>query len=336
MIKVIEKLENKIDIISLKNEKIEVIVTNYGCTILKMLVADKKNQIQDVVLGYDSIEEYQQQDGYLGALVGRVANRIRNGQFQLNDQEYHLALNNGPNSLHGGIKGFSYQVFDYKIEEDQVIFHYLSQDGEEGYPGNLDFYATYRLVDDQLIIRYEATTDQDTLINITNHTYFNLSGTPKNIDEHQLMICADQIACIDQDGCTTGEIINVTDTPFDFRKKTVIKEQIYKNHEQLIIGKGYDHPFIFNQQENQVYLYCEETGLELIVSTTLPQAQVYSANYLDGRKGKKGMPLTERSGLCIETQNMPDSIHIEDDPTVILRKDERYEEVTSYRLRVNK
>lgn len=334
MIEIIERRMDHIDYIRLKNDKLEVIVTNYGATILKILVKDKNGNVQDVVLGYETIEEYQHYDAYLGALVGRVANRIKNGSFSLNNKTYQLPINNGPNCLHGGIRGFSYQIFDYEISDEKLIFHYISADGEEGFPGLLDFYATYYLANDKLIIRYQATSSQDTLINITNHTYFNLSGHPCSINNHYLCIHSDRYALVDEDGLVTGDVVPSVDTPFDFQSMKQIKEQIDKSDPQLLIAKGYDHPFLFNQPKDQVCLYYPETGIELIVSTTLPQAQIYSANYLDGRPGKNHEPMHARDALCIETQNMPDSIHVEKQPTIILKKGQRYDETTSYQLRV--
>ena len=174
MIKVIEKIDDKIDLIQMKNDDLEVVVSNYGCTIVKVLMKDKDGNIDDVVLGYDDFRDYQTKDAYLGALVGRTANRIGKGKFTLNSETYTLPINNGPNCLHGGVKGFSYQIFDYQILEDSIEFTYLSKDGEEGYPGNLAFKAIYTLNKDTLIVRYQATSDKDTIINITNHSYFNL------------------------------------------------------------------------------------------------------------------------------------------------------------------
>lgn len=330
MIKVIEHLDNGIDFIEMKNDLLTVVVTNFGCTIQKIIVKDKNGNDVDCVLGYDTISEYQKYDAYLGALVGRVANRIGGGQFELNGKTYNLAVNNGPNSLHGGIKGFSYQTFKYEIEGDTIIFSYLSKDGEEGYPGNLDFKAIYSLEGSKLVVNYKATSDQDTLINITNHSYFNLSGKPDNIENHELLVSASRIACIDKDGLPTGELNDVQGTPFDFRNKKVIKDVIHLYDEQLEIGKGYDHPFIFDTSKDQVKLYCPTTGIQLTVSSTLPQAQLYTANYLDGRLGKNKQPMPGRSALAIETQNMPDSIHNEENPTVILKKGEQYDETTSY------
>lgn len=337
MIEVIERKDRGIDIISMKNDKLEVVVSNYGCTIIKVLMQDKDGHVDDVVLGYDDFSCYERLDAYLGALVGRIANRIGKGKFTLNDQEYHLAINNGPNHLHGGMKGFSYQVFDYEIKDDETIeFHYLSKDGEEGYPGNLNFKAIYQLQDDTLTIRYLATTDKDTIINITNHSYFNLSGKKENIYNHLLTVKANQFACIDSDGLPTGIMKDVQGTPFDFRQAAYIGERVEQQDEQLLLGNGFDHPFIFDAKEKQVVLKHPASGRCLVVSTTLPGAQIYTANYLDGRLGKYGHHYHGRDAICIETQNLPDAIHIEKEPTTILRKGETYDEVTSYQFTVIK
>lgn len=335
MIEVIKHIDDQIDLISMKNEQLEVVVSNYGCTIIKVIMADKNGHKDDVVLGYDDFTQYQTLDAYLGALVGRVANRIKAGQFSLNGQDYHLAVNNGPNHLHGGIKGFSYQVFDYTIEDEHTLkLHYLSKDGEEGYPGDLDLTVTYTLKDDTLTAHYQATSSADTLINITNHSYFNLSGHKENIYQHTLQIHASQFACVDSDGLTTGELKDVEGTPFDFRQPALIGERVEQDDEQLKIGKGFDHPFLFDTQSNQVILTHEPTGRQLIVSTTLPQAQIYTANYLDGRLGKYGERYYARDAACIETQNMPDAIHLEEHPTTLLKKGETYDEITSYQFKV--
>lgn len=335
MIEVIKHIDDQIDLISMKNEQLEVVVSNYGCTIIKVIMADKNGHKDDVVLGYDDFTQYQTLDAYLGALVGRVANRIKAGQFSLNGQDYHLAVNNGPNHLHGGIKGFSYQVFDYTIEDEHTLkLHYLSKDGEEGYPGDLDLTVIYTLKDDTLTAHYQATSSADTLINITNHSYFNLSGHKENIYQHTLQIHASQFACVDSDGLTTGELKDVEGTPFDFRQPALIGERVEQDDEQLKIGKGFDHPFLFDTQSNQVILTHEPTGRQLIVSTTLPQAQIYTANYLDGRLGKYGERYYARDAICIETQNMPDAIHLEEHPTTLLKKGETYDEITSYQFKV--
>ena len=337
MVEIKQKRTDGIGIIQLKNENILVDVTNYGCTILRMMVKDKKGGWTDTVLGFPTLEDYAKKDGtYLGALVGRVANRIKRGHFTLNSKEYQLAINNGPNSLHGGLDGFSYKIFEYELLEDAVRFHYISKDGEENYPGNLDFYATYSLKKNGLKIEYEAESDQDTIINITNHSYFNLNGIPSNIENHFLKISANQVGCIDQDGLFNGIIRNVENTPFDFRKATLIQDKIYNKDEQLTIGKGYDHTFIFNTKKNQVCLYSPKTGIELKVSTTLPQAQIYSANYLEGQKNRDGNLMQARDALCIETQNLPDSINQEKNPSVLLKKGDKYKESTVYQFEVRK
>lgn len=337
MIEVIQKLDDQIDIISMKNDKLEVVVSNFGCTIIKVLMEDRNGNVDDVVLGYDDFDSYKTLDAYLGALVGRIANRIGKGKFSLNGEDYTLAVNNGPNHLHGGIKGFSYQVFDYEIKDEKTIeFHYLSKDGEEGYPGNLDFKAIYQLVDDTLHIKYLATTDKDTIINITNHSYFNLSGKKENIYHHLLEMKADYFACVDADGLPTGEMKAVKDTSFDFNSPAYIGDRVECDDEQLKLGCGFDHPFIFSRKENQVVLTHEETGRCLIVSTTLPGAQIYTANYLDGRLGKYGQHYNARDAVCIETQNLPDAIHLEKEPSTILKKGEVYDEKTSYQFKVIK
>lgn len=336
MIQVIDKIDDKIDLIQMKNDDLEVVVSNYGCTIVKVLMKDKDGNIDDVVLGYDNFSDYQTKDAYLGALVGRTANRIGKGTFSLNGKTYSLPINNGPNCLHGGIKGFSYQVFDYQIIDDSIEFTYLSKDGEEGYPGNLEFKAVYTLVDNALKVRYLATSDQDTIINITNHSYFNLSGAKEDIYDHQLLVHSDKYACVDGDGLPTGKFNKVQGTPFDFNRMTRIGDVIDNDDEQLKLGAGYDHPFIFSQETSQVELYHESTGRKLTVSTTLPGAQIYSANYLDGRIGKYGIAYPRRFALCIETQNLPDAINLEESPTTILKKGEVYDETTSYKFEVVK
>ena len=294
----IEKVENNIDLITLKNDELEVVVSNYGCTLVKVLMKDQAGNVDDVVLGYDDFKSYQTLDAYIGALVGRVANRIKKGTFELNSQTYHLPINNGP--------------------------------------GELDFKAIYSLEGDTLTMHYHATTSKDTLINITNHSYFNLSGKKENVYQHLLKVHADRFACIDPDGLPTGEIKDVKGTSFDFNEFAYIGDRVDNDDEQLQLGKGFDHPMIFNTKENQVELVHEKTGRKLTVSTTLPQAQIYTANYLDGRLGKYGQHYNARDAICIETQNMPDAIHLEENPSTILKAGDTYDEKTSYKFEVIK
>lgn len=337
MVEVKERLENGIDVLSISNSHLTVEVTNFGCTLLKIVTKDKNDQDCDCILGFEHVEDYQKRDGtYLNALVGRVCNRIEKGTFTMNGTEYHVPINNGPNSLHGGIEGFSYKVFDYSLIEDGVKFHYVSKDGEEGYPGTLDFYAIYWLDESSLHIQYSGVSDKDTLINITNHGYFNLNGYASNIDDHTLRISASKFGCVDPDGLYTGELRDVKDTAFDFNTEKRIGDFIHSEDEQLIIARGYDHPYVFDTKENQVCLYSPLSGIELKVSTTYPTAQIYSANYLDGQTDKYGKIMHPQDGLCIETSYIADSIHKEENPKVLLKAGQVFEEETTYTFGVRK
>lgn len=225
----------------------------------------------------------------------------------------------------------------YQFDENTLTLSYLSKDGEEGYPGNLQVDVLYSVNHNTLKIQYKATTDQDTIINLTNHSYFNLSGVKEDIYNHQLMIQADCFGCVDEDGLTTGEYKDVTDTPFDFRKPALIGSRIDQDDEQLKLGNGFDHPFVFSTNKNQVELIHEASGRKMIVSTTMPTAQIYTANYLDGLlRGKNDIYYQKRDAVCIETQFFPDSIHIEEQPKVILKKGDVYDEETSYTFEVIK
>ncbi len=337
MVKVKEKFENGIDILEISNSKLRVEITNFGCTILKVITDDINGKPCDCVLGFKEFSDYQKRNGsYLGALVGRVCNRIEKGTFTIDNIEYKIPINNGPNSLHGGIEGFSYKVFDYEFIEDGIKFHYVSKDQEEGYPGNLDFYAIYWLENNSLHIQYDAISDQDTLVNITNHSYFNLNGFASNIDDHMLKISSSKFGCVDEDGLFTGQLRNVEYSPFDFRKETRIGNQIHSKDEQLSIAKGYDHPYVFDTRENQVSLYSLKSGIELIVSTTYPSAQIYSANYLKSQIDKYGIEMHPQDALCIETSYLPDSIHKEKNSKTLLRANQLYNEETVYTFEVKR
>ena len=320
-----------IDIIHMKNEYLEVVVTNYGCTIMKLFCMDKEGQFEDVVLGYETVDQYFQCDAYLGGVIGRVANRIDQGTFTLDGKTYKLEINNPPNHLHGGNSGFNNQIFDYKIIDDVTVqFVYLSNDKEEGYPGNLQLTVTYRLENNRLVIKYNATSDKDTIINVTNHSYFNLSAKKENILDHYLQVKADEFACIDKNGLPTGWIEDVTRTPFDFREETRILDSIELPHPQVVLAKGIDHPFLFNSDTNQITLTDRKSGRRLVVSTTLPGAQIYTANYLEGKIGKYKQKYNPRDAICLETQYLPNEINIREDAEMILRKGKTYESMTSY------
>ena len=287
-VKVIEQRQDGIDIIEMKNQGLTVRVTNLGCHILSVWMKDSKGNTDDVVLGLEHIEDYRKDEKYIGGILGRAANRIKDGKFTLGGQEYHLAANNGPNHLHGGTEGFDKKVWDYEIRDDKVIFCYLSQDMEEGYPGNLRIHVSYELTGNTLTMIYYGTTDKDTIVNLANHTYFNLSGRREKIYDHKLRIKASRIACVDKDGCATGEKLNVAGTPFDFRKFRRIGERINDEHEQLAFAGGYDHPYILSDQTEQITLLHEETGRKLTVSTNLPTVQLYTSNFLEGGFPGKG------------------------------------------------
>lgn len=289
----------------LKNDFLEVWTVPTGCAIVKLLVKDKNGDVRDVVLGYDTEEEYEKQDAYLGVVVGRVANRIGNGEYTINGKTYHVPINNGPNSLHGGIKGFSFRKFDYSIANESIDYSYCSPDREEGFNGNVEFHVIYSLDGNALKMQYKAKSDEDTVLNITNHSYFNLTGAPCEVTDHILTVHASRFAHVDEDGLVDGVIEDVEGTPFDFRTPTRISDQIEKDNEQLRIGKGFDHPFIFDTKTDQVQLYNEKTGIEMNVTTSYPLATIYTANYLVNLLGKDKHAMTRRSGICVETQLCP-------------------------------
>lgn len=334
MFDVVKKDVHQGDLIILANDEVTLHLSQYGCTLMKLFVKDRRGIKRDIVLGLESITDYQKKGGaYLGAIVGRTANRIDRARFTLNGRMYQLPVNNGPNSLHGGIEGFSYKMFDYIAENDRVIFRYHSGDGEEGYPGNLNVEITYQLIASGFKILYRACCDQDTIVNLTSHSYFNLNGTPSSITDHILQIHASQYGCVDENGLYNGQMRDVTGTPFDFRQPACIGKHLSLTDEQLQMGHGFDHPFLFDRNDSQVILYAPKSGIEMTVSTTLPLAQIYTANFLDEKRGKNGCALRARDGLCIETQYLPDSINKEKNSPVILEKGDVYDEETSYRFR---
>ena len=327
--------DNRIVFFELSNEELRVKATNLGCHILSIFAKDRSGKAEDVVLGLEDLEDCYHDGTYMGAVVGRVANRIGGAKFDLNGETYHLAANNGPNSLHGGNAGFDQKVFEYEILENGVRFIYLSPDGEEGYPGSMYLKVTYLLEGNTLKLKYDTVSDQDTLVNITNHTYFNLTGGKDKIYHHQLKVAADQFACVDADCLATGEFRDVDGTPFDFRQFHEIGERIEEEEEQLKLAGGYDHSFVFDSSEDQAELYDPESGRKLVISTTLPAMQVYTGNFLAGSaNGKHGKPYENRDGVALETQFLPNSIHIEKEPKVILRKGEQYQSETSFRFEV--
>lgn len=336
-INTLEQRENGIILWEMKNEFIRLIVANLGGHVLSIFTKDKHGVEDDVVLGFQNVEDCAHDGTYMGAVVGRVANRLKNASFSLNGVEYPLAANAGTNHLHGGICGFNQKIFSHEILENGIKFSYLSEDMEEGYPGNLTLEVTYTLEDHDFVINYQAACDKDTLCNLTNHSYFNLSGLKHKIYGHKLKIKADTIAALGSDFCPNGSFPSVKDTPFDFHEFHEIGERIHEKDEQLIIANGYDHAFLFQPEakEDQIVLWEEESGRKLTISTTMPCAQIYTGNFLEGScPGKHGASYQNRDGVAIETQFLPDSIHVEKDSPTILRKGETLHSQTRYRFEV--
>jgi aldose 1-epimerase len=328
----------------LKNASgMEACITNYGGRIVSISVPDKNGAQQDVVLGFDSIGAYLNNDSNFGALIGRYGNRIAKGKFKLDGVEYSLPVNNGENSLHGGPKGLHNTWFDIQQPDSQtVICSYTSPDGEAGYPGNLQIKVTYTLTDDNAVaIAYEAVTDKPTVVNLTNHSYFNLSGNPNNtILDHVLFINADRFTPVKADLIPTGKIAPVKGTPMDFTTPTVIGERIDDaTFEQLVFGKGYDHNWVFVATNDvntaACKLVCPATGITMEVYTSEPAVQCYSGNFLDGSlTGKKGITYQKRTAICLETQHYPDSPNQPAFPSTVLRPGETYKSFCKYKFGV--
>ena len=318
----------------MQSDSVEMTVTNLGCRILTLKTMDRMHNMEDIVLSYRNVRNCMNDDSCMGAIAGRVANRIGNASFILNGREYFLKANCGPHHLHGGERGFDKVLFDGEIIEDGIRFFYCSPDGEEGYPGRLELTVTYLLTDNRVRIMYEAQADRDTIVNVTNHTYFNLSGHnpegakegfPEKIEGHRMCIKAECIACVDSTGLAAGEILPVQDTPFDFLSPHYVGERIHADHPQIQNAGGYDHSFfLMDDEEDQIILSHEKSGRRLRIHTTLPVVQVYTSNFLAGGvDGKHGLPYENREGIALETQYLSNSIQIEKEPKVILRAGEK-------------
>lgn len=333
-----------VDLYTLKNANgVEASIMNLGAILVSLKAPDKAGTSADIVLGFDSLDGYMKPNPYFGAVVGRYGNRIAKGRFTLNGTTYKLAVNNGENHLHGGIKGFDKAIWSAHALESPdkpgVELKYVSKDGEEGYPGNLDVTVTYTLSpSNELEIDYLATTDKDTVLNLTNHSYFNLSGgTAPDILGHELMLNADRYTPVDAGLIPTGELRPVEGTPFDFRKPTAIGTRIDGKDEQLKRGKGYDHNFVVNRAGAGLELVARASdpasGRVLEVLTTQPAVQFYTGNFLDGTlTGKGGKAIAFRSGFCLETQHYPDSPNHPKFPSVVLKPGETYKTSTVFRL----
>lgn len=332
----------QVSLFTLTNRKgVEAKITNYGGIVVSLKVPDRKGQLDDVVLGFDTLDEYTAGNPpYFGALIGRYANRIALGRFKLGGVEYKLATNNDPNHLHGGVKGFDKVVWDARpLRGAALELTYLSRDGEEGYPGNLRARVVYTLTDaNELRIDYSATTDKDTIIALTHHSYFNLKGQGNgDILDHQLTLNAARFTPIDATSIPTGELRAVRGTPFDFTKPTAIGSRIEQPDEQLKNGMGYDHNYVINGRmgvlRRAAEAYEATTGRVMEVWTTEPGVQLYSGNFLTtGLKGKAGKTYDRRYGFCLETQHYPDSPNKPNFPSTTLRRGARYRTTTIYRF----
>jgi aldose 1-epimerase len=329
----------------LKNKNgIEARLTNYGATLVSLRVPDRSGKFDDIVLGYDDVNGYAHGKSYFGATVGRYGNRIANAKFSLHGVTYSLAKNNGENSLHGGTKGFNKVVWSAKDVSangvSAVQFTYVSNDGEEGFPGTLTAKVVYTLTDaNELRLDYDVTTDKDTVQNLTHHSYFNLAGVDHDILGHELRLNADRYTPVDDTLIPTGELANVQGTPFDFRTPAAIGARINQSNEQLRRGKGYDHNWVLNGKSGTMRLAAQvvepASGRAMDVNTTEPGVQFYSGNFLDGSEhGKGGKAYAVRTGFCLETQHFPDSPNHPDFPTTRLKAGQHYRSTTIYKFSV--
>ena len=334
----------KTDLFVLRNaNNMEVCITNFGGRIVSVMVPDREGVMRDVVLGFDSIRDYITIPSDFGASIGRYANRINQGRFTLDGVEYVLPRNNYGHCLHGGPNGFQYQVYDARQTGPQELeFTYLSKDGEEGFPGNITCKVLMTLTDDNAIdIRYEAETDQPTIVNMTNHSYFNLDGDAGSNSDHLLTIDADYYTPVDSTFMTTGEIAPVEGTPMDFRTATPVGARIDDfDFVQLKNGNGYDHNWVLNTQRDITHkcvtLESPKTGIVLDVYTNEPGIQVYAGNFLDGTiMGKKGIVYNQRASVCLETQKYPDTPNKPDWPSAVLRPGEKYNSHCVFKFSIN-
>ena len=337
-----------VDLFTLTNRNgMEAKITNYGGIVTTLTAPDRNNKYADVVLGFNDLDSYLKGHPYFGALVGRYGNRIAKGRFTLNGIEYKLAVNNGENHLHGGIKGFDKVVWTARSMRTKLgpalSLTYVSKDMEEGYPGNLIVKVVYTLTNNnELRIDYSASTDKDTVTNLTHHSYFNLAGEGTgDILNHQLLLKASRFTPTDAGSIPTGELRNVQGTPFDFLKSTSIGARINQDEEQLKFGGGYDHNWVVNGRAGTLRqaasVYESTSGRVMDVWTTEPGIQFYTGNFLDGTlTGKSGKAYARRNGFCLETQHYPDSPNKPKFPTTTLRKGATYRSTTIYRFSARK
>lgn len=337
----------KTDLYVLKiSNGMQAAITNYGGRLVSLLVPDKNGKLIDVVIGFDSVQHYQSStEPYFGATIGRYGNRIAKGKFTLDGKQYLLTTNNGPNTLHGGKKGFQYVVWDAKQTGDSILeLTYLSKDMEEGYPGNLQVKVTYSLTNNnELKLDYEATTDKKTVVNLTNHAFFNLNGQGSGtINNHVLMIHADNYTPVDSTLIPTGKIEPVANTPFDFRKPTMIGKSVDANNVQIKNGKGYDHNFVLNANKGAslntaAIITGDKTGIEMEVLTQEPGLQFYGGNFMQSKNKMKDGGMDDfRTAFCLETQHFPDSPNQPAFPSTVLEPGKIYKTSSVYKFSTKK
>jgi aldose 1-epimerase len=327
---------------TLKNKNgVELKVINYGGIITHLRTPDKNGNFEDIVLGHDSLDGYLKGSPYFGAIVGRYGNRIANGKFKIDGTEYSVAQNNNGQHLHGGVKGFDKVFWDiepYTSPEGEALkLTYLSKDMEEGYPGNLSVKVDYVLTDaNELKITYEATTDKKTVVNLTQHTYFNLTGAKRDVLDHELMIKSDKLVPVNKVLIPTGKLTDVKGTPFDFNQPVKVGARIDEKDPQLAFGGGYDHCWVLSSTDSlkmAATLYDSASGRFVEVFTTEPGIQFYSGNFLDGKiVGKNGVTYNRRFGLCLETEHFPDSPNQAGFPSTLLAPGETYKTQTTYKF----
>ncbi|MCB1099408.1 MAG: galactose mutarotase [Verrucomicrobiae bacterium] len=332
-----------VELYTLKNANgLSADIMTYGGTVVSLNVPDKAGKMADVVLGFDTLAEYEEKSPYFGCITGRYTNRIAKGKFTLEGEEYTLAVNNDVNHLHGGLKGFDKHVWKASAEETShgpaVTFKHTSPDGDEGYPGTLSMEVTYALTNDNALrIDYKATTDKATVINLTNHSYFNLGGEGNGtILDHEVTLFADMFTPTDATAIPIGELASVEGTPFDFRKSTPIGQRIDAADTQIKYGQGYDHNFVVNGKPGTLrptaIVHDPKSGRVMEISTTEPGVQLYTGNFLDGLAGKGGKTYVRRGALCLETQHFPDSPNQVTFPSVVLRPGATYTHTTVHKF----
>jgi len=322
----------------------EVSCINLGCVITKIITPDQNGNLENVVLGFDTLEEYSENPTFFGAVCGRVAGRISHAQFELEGNQYNLATNDGKHHLHGGNKGYSHVIWEGEMinseNEVGVEFTYVSPDGEEGYPGTLTIKVKYMLTNDNVLsVTYSGLSDKSTLFNPTNHTYFNLSGNAKHdILNHELTLKSDQFLELDNELIPTGERVNVENTAFDFQSGRKIIDGVRSEHPQNVLAQhGYDHPFLLNSNnDSEIKLVDSENGRVLVVETDQPCVVLYTANQMGEELIVNGKPSQKHSGVCLETQGLPDAIHHSDFPSVVLEKGQEFKTVTKFSFSVQK